>query len=786
MTITSTASQISYDGDGVSVAFSIPFPFDTSADLKVTRTEDVTGTIEILTTGFTVSGGGGSTGTLTMATAPASGFVITILDNPSITQTADYTDNDAFAAATHERALDRGVRISKRIAQLHERAFRIADGDPTSTDDMILPAAALRAGKYLSFDDDGNPTLAAIIAEALTQSTFDTFDALAPLSRLIYNAATTFDAYGDSITYGVAGTSSVDAAYINLLADRRGWAVVNHAVNGSMVADQADYVYVKTVGDSQQSTLMLGTNDFRFYKEDVHKMLAYQRGHMALAAWLAIPATKKITGQSASAVAAGTLIYTGTWVDNTAVYGSTLGRYSAVPGSTVTAGVYGSTVYLGTIIIDGGTSTFEVTIDGVSYGVFQNSCASGNIVSINGRGYMPQVLRFSGLSENSHEVKITVLTIGLEPIYFDWAAGNLGAATKDGPNLWVGNIPRLSTVGYATYGGTDNDTVQMYNELIRDNVSLLAADGLNVQLVDSQSRFNNATMLDADGIHPNDAGHEAIAQAWQESLNQVAKPGTRVTKPSEPVALAVRNLVTNGNFQINQRAVSGAIVLAANAYAHDMWKAGASGCSYTFAKSGNITTITISAGSLVQVIAGDLIQQTRHVVSWQGTAKGRQYLTGTYTNGAFLLDLVPGTNAAIEFGIGTLKLVQVEAGTRSTPFEYRSYASELAASQQYLAVFDLPNNKKLGVGHALSATTAVVFVPFKNTMRSVPTGVTVSGTFSLLGATGTLNTATLAFDSATADAIAITATAAGGLVAGNASLLCGLAAGKIIVTGAEL
>lgn len=149
MTIPATASEISYAGNGVTVAFAVPFVFDTSADLKVTST-DSSGNVSVLTTGFSVTGGSGSTGTVTFDTAPASGVTITILDDPDVTQPTDYQSNDAFPAESHERALDRGARISKRLSQLLQRAFRFADGDPIT--DGTLGSVDNRKGKYLFFN----------------------------------------------------------------------------------------------------------------------------------------------------------------------------------------------------------------------------------------------------------------------------------------------------------------------------------------------------------------------------------------------------------------------------------------------------------------------------------------------------------------------------------------------------------------------------------------------------------------------------------------------------------
>jgi hypothetical protein len=158
MTIPATPSQRSYDGDGVSLAFTIPFVFDTSADIKVVKTSSV-GLPTVLTTGFSITGGGGSTGTCTMSVAPAVGETLTLLDNPELTQTADYISNDAFPAESHERALDRTVRLVKRLYQITQRSFRVQDGDLSDGDENLLPIASVRAGKYPVFDALGNITV---------------------------------------------------------------------------------------------------------------------------------------------------------------------------------------------------------------------------------------------------------------------------------------------------------------------------------------------------------------------------------------------------------------------------------------------------------------------------------------------------------------------------------------------------------------------------------------------------------------------------------------------------
>jgi subtilisin family serine protease len=142
------------------------------------------------------------------------------------------------------------------------------------------------------------------------------------------------------------------------------------------------------------------------------------------------------------------------------------------------------------------------------------------------------------------------------------------------------------------------------------------------------------------------------------------------------------NAIINGNFGINQRAVSGTVTLAAGAYGHDRWKAGASGCTYTFATSGNVTTLTISAGSLIQVIEDINLFTGTYVLSWAGTAQGK-IGAGSFGNSGITGSVTGGANLNIEFGTGTVSLVKFEAGTVATPFEHRSFGQELALCQRY-------------------------------------------------------------------------------------------------------
>lgn len=187
----------------------------------------------------------------------------------------------------------------------------------------------------------------------------------------------------------------------------------------------------------------------------------------------------------------------------------------------------------------------------------------------------------------------------------------------------------------------------------------------------------------------------------------------------------MRNRVMNGSFNVNERAVAGAVVLGAGAYGHDRWKAGAGGCSYTFAASGVDTIITISAGSLMQIIDANDVEGGIYVLSQAGTAQARTAVNGAATAGAYAATPLQTSSATggqaitIEFTTGTVSKVQLEAGVTVSTFERRPYSYELDVCQYYYwrGIFSLSLN-------ASSYAAAVLVswpVKFSRKMRIIPT-----------------------------------------------------------------
>ena len=172
---------------------------------------------------------------------------------------------------------------------------------------------------------------------------------------------------------------------------------------------------------------------------------------------------------------------------------------------------------------------------------------------------------------------------------------------------------------------------------------------------------------------------QVLVDTVKDSLNNVLAPASAV----------FRNRLFDAGFIINQRGYVSGTALSASAYAHDRWKAGASGCTYTFTQlsTGVPIVITITAGSLQQVIEGcNMPEGGTYTLSWTGTAQAR-FNGGTYGSSPLAVTgITAGSNTTIEFNTGTVSYPQLEVGTNATSFDYRPYGTELFLCQRYYEV----------------------------------------------------------------------------------------------------
>lgn len=173
MTVSSTENRIQYTGNGSTTVFSFPYKFFDDSDLVVTLTNTAVtpnvDTVQTITTNYTVSGGSGAVGSVTMLIAPISTERLTIERILPLTQETEYTDNVSTPADNYEEDFDRLAMIAQQNQDKLNRALTYPSSDSTALS-AVLPGSAERANGYFAFDANGEPTIISSVADAPVSS----------------------------------------------------------------------------------------------------------------------------------------------------------------------------------------------------------------------------------------------------------------------------------------------------------------------------------------------------------------------------------------------------------------------------------------------------------------------------------------------------------------------------------------------------------------------------------------------------------------------------------------
>ena len=224
MTISTTTNKNSYTGNGSTTAFA--YTFDILADAEIQVYDG--GTLQTLTTHYTVSGAGDAGGgTVTFVTAPANSNSVVLIRNTTNTQLVDYVANDPFPAETHETALDRLTMLVQDVQLDADAAFRFADTVTDAGTVTIDKNASDRGSKVLAFDSSGDLTATQELGES--QGNWATATAYA-LRDIVVDSS-------NSNTYiCITAHTSTGTTPISSNADAAKWTLI---VNAAAVATSA-------------------------------------------------------------------------------------------------------------------------------------------------------------------------------------------------------------------------------------------------------------------------------------------------------------------------------------------------------------------------------------------------------------------------------------------------------------------------------------------------------------------------------------------------------------------
>lgn len=155
MAVNSETNKVTYDANGATTEFAIPFDVETNTvtgdaeNVKVILT-DPDGVQAVLTetTDYTIDGLN-----VTTTSTYATGNQITIARDVPFTQTVDLVEGGTISAEVQERALD---KLTLQNQQQQEAIERIIQLPITESGSVTLPSAIARAGQALVFDADGD------------------------------------------------------------------------------------------------------------------------------------------------------------------------------------------------------------------------------------------------------------------------------------------------------------------------------------------------------------------------------------------------------------------------------------------------------------------------------------------------------------------------------------------------------------------------------------------------------------------------------------------------------
>jgi len=243
MTVSNIQTRASYTGDGSSTHFTIPFPFYLSTDITVMLGNTVQAS------GYTITGGEDAngnpqTGTVIFSSPPASNVAVQFILDVPLTQLVNLVDGTAFPSDTLNQVNDRAVQAALRLNDLLGRTITAPDGDVSPN--LTLPVAATRANTYITFDSNGNLSVAqSVPSGSLSQATIGAF--LYPRTNAETSAGVTPSNYAyaplDVRRYGAIGNSVADD-HVAIQAAFNVAAQTNGGLSGGTVVFPAGYTFL--------------------------------------------------------------------------------------------------------------------------------------------------------------------------------------------------------------------------------------------------------------------------------------------------------------------------------------------------------------------------------------------------------------------------------------------------------------------------------------------------------------------------------------------------------------
>lgn len=316
--------------------------------------------------------------------------------------------------------------------------------------------------------------------------------------------------YGDSISYGY-NLQDRSLAFPSLIAEYN--HLTSNFKNYAHPGDQACDISPKQIFSRSEDpslalkglfTVLIGGNDADVKLPGPYEAV-FNLCQQAAIAWVAIPLEFKTRGSSLLVTTSGP-----THFDTTNVWNS---QVTEAAGASVTFPLQlaaTSPVYVWYRIIDGNPGVFTYAVDGKVVGVLSTSTDPA-IATQNFQTDSLALLRIPSVPAGPHTFTFTQLTAGLA------GAGivAVGAPPTGDPALRLRVL--VGTIPFELDHTNEKNNLPYIADII-SNVTLLAADGLDVELVDSRKYMTGTSADMTDPHHPNALGHQEIFKAFEDTL----------------------------------------------------------------------------------------------------------------------------------------------------------------------------------------------------------------------------------------------------------------------------
>ena len=225
--LSDNSPRVSYSvASGVTQSsFTVSFEFFDNDDLNVY----VDGVLKTITSDYTVAGGDGSTGTITMSVTGASGgSTVVITRSIDLERTTDFPTSGPFNIASLNTELDRFIAISADLQDQTDRSLKLTDYDASVS--LTLPDVNSRKGKTLAFNAttgavESGPSISSVATVSAASADIATLadiedgtvatDAISDLAAIATDV-TTLSGISASVSAVASISSSVSTVALNV------------------------------------------------------------------------------------------------------------------------------------------------------------------------------------------------------------------------------------------------------------------------------------------------------------------------------------------------------------------------------------------------------------------------------------------------------------------------------------------------------------------------------------------------------------------------------------------